>query len=46
MCDGENESEVWSMDGNRGFYSDFIKLESSQEESLKTTKLKSILKRK
>ena len=46
MCDGENESEVWSMDGDGGFYSDFLKLESAQEESFKTTKLKSILKRK
>jgi len=45
MCDGEDESEVWSIDGD-GFYSDFLKLESAQKESFKTTKLKSILKRK
>ena len=33
MCDGESESEVWSMDSDGGFYGDFLKLESAQEES-------------
>ena len=43
MCDGEDESEVWSVDSD-GFYSDFLKLESAQKKALK--QLKSILKRK
>ena len=34
MCDGEDESEVWSVDGD-GFYSDFLKLESAQKKALK-----------
>ena len=34
MYDGEDESEVWSVDCD-GFYSDFLKLESAQKKDLK-----------